>query len=559
METRRPPFALKLLPSFTDFAFLMPVVWLFGRMNGLKSLLADCDTGWHIRTGDWIVANHVVPAHDIFSFSKPGAPWFSWEWLSDVLFAWLNGLGGLRAVVLFSILLIAVTFTALFRLVRRRSNPIVAFAVTTVAAAGSSIHWLARPHLFTLLFLVLFCAALERVREGHTRLAGVPYLAILPVATVLWTNLHGGFFVGILVIGAYGAGELLSLAFCGDNPAGNRLLAGRRARQYFLCGLACLAASLINPYFYRLHMHLVQDLLPYTWQNIQEWLSPSFHHPAAIYFEAMLVLSVVAAGWKLSKGSFTESVLILLWAHGALLAVRNIPIFMIVAAVPVAAVIQEWLERLPEWNVAGWLRAAVGRFNHVAAETGETDRVGRWHLVSAMGLLLLAAVIWAPHPPQKFRAEFDPQRYPAGALATLRGDLSAHIFTHDEWGDYLIWSLYPSQKVFVDGRAEFYGDDFEKAYTGILNVRDGWENTLGRFGVDTILMPPNTPLSGVLKESGRWRVVYDDRVALVFRSASRTVGQPPSIALTGEGVSRDREVTKTQASDRAITETKTKT
>ena len=117
---------------------------------------------------------------DIFSFSKPGAPWYAWEWLSDVLFAKLNALGGLQAVVMFTILLLSVTFSALFLLVRRKANPIVAIGVTMLAAAASSIHWLARPHLFTLLFLVLFYAALEQVREGRTRLLGVPILAALP-------------------------------------------------------------------------------------------------------------------------------------------------------------------------------------------------------------------------------------------------------------------------------------------------------------------------------------------------------------------------------------------
>src|SRR5271157_5341938 len=213
MQDRRSQFAVKLLPSLTDFAFLMPIVFLFVRMEGVKTLLADCDTGWHIRTGEWIVAHHGVPARDIFSFSRAGDPWYAWEWLSDVLWAWLNSLGGLGAVVLFSILLIAVTFLLLFRLARRKSNAIVALVVTMVAAAASAVHWLARPHLFTLLFVVLFYGALERVRAGRTRLAGVPYLLLLPVATILWTNLHGGFFVGILTIAAYGGGELLKMAF----------------------------------------------------------------------------------------------------------------------------------------------------------------------------------------------------------------------------------------------------------------------------------------------------------------------------------------------------------
>ena len=561
MEPRRPSVMLKLLPSFTDFAFLMPIVFLFGRMGGLRDLLSDCDTGWHIRTGEWIVANHRVPAGDIFSFSKTGDPWFAWEWLSDVVFAWLNGHGGLQAVVVFAILLLALTFALLFKLLRRKSNPFVAIAITMLAAAGSSIHWLARPHLFTLLFLVLFYAALEQVREGRTRLAGVPYLVILPVVTVLWTNLHGGFFVGIIMIGAYGGGELLTLAFSGaGHPAGGRHLAGRRALHYFLSAFACLAASLINPYTYHLHTHMAMYLRdPFNSQHIHEFLSPSFHHPSAIFFELMLVLAAVAACRSLSKGSFTDALFLLVWAHGALLAARNIPIFLIVAALPAAAVIQEGLERLPEWDVAGWLRVVVQRFNRVAAETAVTDVIGRWHLVSALGLVLVAALICAPHPPLKFRAEFDPKTYPAGALATLRSDPQARIFTHDEWGDYLIWRLYPSQKVFVDGRSDFYGDDFEQKYIDILNVSDGWEKTLAQFGVDTILMPPNTPLTGALKESSRWRMVYDDGIAVVFFHAQKTGGKPPSLALMGEGVSRDREVTKTQTSDRAITETKSKT
>ena len=94
MKDARQSVALKLLPSLADFAFLMPIAFLFGRMDGIKTLLSDCDTGWHIRTGEWIVANHWVPARDIFSFSKAGDPWFAWEWLSDVLMAWLNGVGG---------------------------------------------------------------------------------------------------------------------------------------------------------------------------------------------------------------------------------------------------------------------------------------------------------------------------------------------------------------------------------------------------------------------------------------------------------------------------------
>jgi hypothetical protein len=520
---------LKLLPSFTDFAFLMPIVFLFGRMNGVKTLLGDCDTGWHIRTGEWIAANSSVPARDIFSYSKPGEPWFAWEWLSDVLFAWLNGHGGLAAVVLLAIALIGITFVLLYRLVLRKANPVVAVCLTMLAAATSSIHWLARPHLFTLLFLVVFYAALERVREGQTKFWGVPYLALFPVITVLWTNLHGGFFVGILMIAAYGGGELLNFLLSPDVEG--RPAALRRARAYSLSAFGCLAASLVNPYTYQLHVHMFR-YLGNSWngQHINEFLSPNFHNPMAIFFEAALVLGVVSAGWHALKGSYTEPILMLVWAHAGVLAARNIPITVIIAAPIAAAAIQHALDGVNGWQVASWVRKRVAAFNRTAAATGEKELAPRWHLVSVAGFVLVAAVICAPQPPYKFRAEFDPHDYPAAALPTLRLDPSARIFTNDEWGDYLIWRLYPQHRVFIDGRSDFYGNTFDNKYLDVMGVRFGWQKTLARYGVNTILLPPDAPLTGALKESSRWKVVYDDGISLVFRSTDTTVAEPTSVS-----------------------------
>jgi hypothetical protein len=553
MEAQRSQFALKCLPSLTDFAFLMPIALLFGRMDGAQTLLSDGDTVWHIRTGEWIVANHAVPTHDMFSFSKPGGVWFAWEWLSDLIFAGLNGMGGLRTVVLFSMLLLAVTFVVLFRLVLRHANPVVGIVITVMAAAASSVHWLARPHLFTLLFLVLFYFVLERARDGQPRTAGIPYFVLLPLLTILWTNLHGGFLAGIVMAGTYGGGELLRAAFSAHPEA--RRPGALRARGYFGAALACLAASLVNPYGYHLQVHLFQYLRdPYTSQHITEFFSLSFHHPMAIFFEVLLLAGAVSAFWYASQGRFTESLLLLSWGHAGLLAARHIPLFAIVAAPLVAGAVQAWLTRLPDLEVVGWLRTAGVRFNRIIAKTAGTDALPRWHVVSAAAVAIVAALLYAPHPPKPFRSEYDPKTFPVAAAEVLRRDPSARIFTHDEWGDYLIWRLYPKGKVFIDGRSDYYGDDFENKCGDILNVKYDWEKSLSRFGVDTILLPPSAPLSGALKESSRWRVVYDDGVALVFRPVAPAVGNRTSAALPGGGAGRDREVTKTMASDPAITE-----
>jgi len=560
MEAPRSQFAIKFLPSLADFAFLLPLAFLFGRLDGVPTLLSDGDTGWHIRTGDWMVANRAIPTHDLFSFSKPGGVWYAWEWLSDLLFSGLNHLGGLRAVVLLSLLLLACTFGLLFRLARRHANPVVAILTVTVAAAASSVHWLARPHLFTLLFLVGFFFVMERVREGRTRVAGIPYYALLPLATVLWTNLHGGFVAGILLVGLYGAGELLRVALAPD-PALRRP-AARRAAAWCGVALACLAASLANPYGWRLDVHLFQYLRdPYASQHISEFLTLSFHHPAAIFFEVLLLGSAVAVFRCASEGRYTHSLLLLVFGHAGLLAARNIPLFAIVSTPLVAASVDAWLERLPRLAVAGWLRDAGARLNRIVAETASTDDIPRWRLASIAGFALVAAVLFAPAPPRKFRAEYDPKTYPAAAADVLRRDPAARVFTNDVWGGYLIWRLYPAGKVFVDGRSDFYGDEFENQYLDVMNVKRGWEKILGGFGVDTILLPPSASLSGALKESSRWRVVYDDGVALIFRPVAGVAGlSRPAAGTTlfaacpGGGAGRDREVTKTTVGDRAITE-----
>ncbi len=428
---------------------------------------------------------------------------------------------------------------------------VVSIVITMLAVASSSVHWLARPHLFTLLFLVLFYFVCESVREGRTTFAGLPYYVLLPAGTVLWANLHGGFVIGILMVGVYGAGEVLTLAFSAD-PAMRRP-AATRAAHWFGTAAACLAASLLNPYGWRLHVHLFEYLRdPYASQHIAEFFSLSFHHPAAIFFEALLLLSAASVFWYGSQGRFTESLLLLIFGHAGLLAARNIPLFAIVSTPLLAAAVDAWLVRLPHLDVAGWLRRAGARFNEIAAQTTATDALPRWHVVSVAGFALVAAILFAPAPPKRFRSEYDPKSYPAGAIEVLRRDPAARIFTHDEWGDYLIWRLYPTGRVFVDGRSDFYGDDFENKYIDVLNVKHDWEQILDGFGVNTILMPPGAPLAGVLKESTRWHSVYDDGVAVIFRPVATAAGKQASAASLGGGGSRDREVTKTWASDQAI-------
>ncbi|HZT29912.1 MAG TPA: hypothetical protein VFA33_08520 [Bryobacteraceae bacterium] len=518
------PGIVRALPSLTDAAFLMPIVFLFLKMDGARTMLGDGDTGWHVRTGEWILDHARVPSADMFSFSKPGAPWFAWEWLWDAMFGWLYRQGGMAAVVIASIVVLCFTFALLFRLVRGRcNNAVIAFGVTVLALAASSIHWLARPHLFTLLFAVIFLGILERVAAGERRL-----LWLLPLLTVVWTNLHGGFFVALLLMVPYAAGEFTGImAAPGKRQYGQ---AWKKAQPYVLAALGCLLASLLNPYTYHLHQHVFEFLTdPFPMLHIDEYKPLSFQAPAARFFEPMIVLGLAAALWHLLRRRFTAVFLLAGWAHLGLIAARNVPLFAIVAAPWIAQAIEEGLAALESADVAAWLRRAARAAREFGGEFSAMDRIGRWHLASAAGLALTAAMFYAPAPRPGFQADYDPSRYPAGALRVLESAESHHIFTHDEWGDYLIYKLFPKQKVFVDGRMDFYGSQFMEAYLDVLGAKYDWQRTLERYRIDTIVLPPDAPLTSTLKESHRWRVVYDDHISVVFRAmpaAEHTASTP---------------------------------
>jgi hypothetical protein len=280
----------------------------------------------------------------------------------------------------------------------------------------------------------------------------------------------------------------------------------------------------------------------------------SFHSPAAPYLEALLLAGALAAAWFVVKHrDFVPLVLIAGWAHLALFAARNIPLYAIVAAPFVAQAIYEMLCGLEHGQVAAWLRRATAGFRTVAAEFGETDRHWRLYVPSAAAAVVLALLVANPNATGKLKPEYDPERYPAKALSVLRADPAARIFTDDEWGDYLLYNLYPGHKVFVDGRSDFYGQDFEQKYIEVMEVKYDWEKSLNRYNVNTIVLSTKSALAGAIKESSRWRTVYDDTVAIVFRAVpERAVDSQQVSAGTSGGKYRDPEITKAVHRDRKM-------
>jgi hypothetical protein len=444
----------------------------------------------------------------------------------------------------------------------------VAIALTAMAAGGSSMHWLARPHLFTLLFTLIFLWVLENAREIQgdpsmsaaekaSKVAG--QLWLLPMLTVIWTNIHAGFPVGIILCGAYAGGNLLAAVVSTDR--GERWISVRNSYGYIAAAAGCLVASLVNPYTYQLHEHIYKYLHdPFLTQYISEFQATSFRFDATFFFEQMLVLGIAASIWYGKRKQFTEGLLIVGWGHMGLLVVRNVPIFMIIAPLVVARPICVWLAALSEAPIVNWIRAVVRTVLEIGEEILPLERPWRVHAFSAAVIGVLGLAILSPAASGKLKPDYNPKSYPEAALPEISGP-AQRVFTHDEWGDYLIYRLAPQGgKVFVDGRSDFYGNKFDQAFIDLMNVKYGWDKTLERYGVNTILLPVDAPLTGALKESRRWKVTYDDHQSIVFRPANPyTDARVEQVSTATSGGEKGRNLTVASATKMAPAGQKTQT
>ena len=506
-----PASVLRWFPSLRDAAWLMPVLFLFLRLEGTGFLLGDGDTGWHIRTGEWILQNGRVPATDLFSFTRPGEPWFAWEWLWDLGFGWLHLNFGMGAVLAASLALICASVYLVYRESARLSgNCFLAFGVAFLAAAGSSIHWLARPHVTTLVCTAVSVILLNRAAEGRLR-----SLLWLPPLTILWVNLHGGFFVLWTLL-------LAHLASAGLNAFLDRRPLGRAVQPWALALGGCVAASFVNPYGWRLHRHIFGYLSQsYHREQIQEFLSISFHHASAYYLAVMLLLGGMAVLWALERRRFAHALILVGWGWLALYAARNIPIFLICAAPLAALALREQLERLAASS--NRLAAAARAFFDAHREFALMEAPARIVWLPALVLGAIALLAAPPASAGPFRNQYDPKSYPEQALPVLRSlGPEARLFTNDEWGDFLLYRLWPAHRVFIDGRSDFYGEKLGEDMGRVLQARHDWAAVLARYRADAVLLRAEDPLASVLKLHAGWRLLHDDGVSLVFQSVSST-------------------------------------
>lgn len=454
--------------------------------------MADPDAWWHLRTGQLILQNHGLFHADPFSFTRFGQPWINHEWLSDVLLFGLYRIVGIGGLIVIFAAIIAASFLLIY--VRSAGRPYLAALMTLWGAVASASTWGVRPQMFSLLLASVFLLLLEASEHRPGLLWWTAPLMLL------WVNLHAGYPIGLVFVGLFLAGEALEAAI---RPEPWQHFAPR-LKQLAAAFATCLALVVVNPYGWRIYLYPFETLHSAAMQRfIQEWFSPNFHDPASLPLLLMLLVLIAGAAFSPRHLRPLNLLLLLVTIPAALRSLRHIPILMLVMVPVVADLVEAWLQE----------SGATRRLRKPLA--GQYPRTLVINFVVLFSFALFA-VLRVRHV-VSHQGEVEARNFPIAAVAFMEHEHPPEpIMNHYNWGGYFIWKLYPRYHVFMDGRADVYGDAFMTDFGSCYYLNDNWKRTLQRWSIRTIVLPPDAPLITALRSSPQWQQVFADSQAVIL-------------------------------------------
>ena len=465
--------------------------------------LDDPDYYWHIKTGEYIFGHHLLPRQDIFSFTMPGHPWVLHEWLFQVLLFLVFASFGTIGIKSFSV---ALTLSALY-LSYRISRELSSVRITTVVMLLLVPLLIApflspRPQLFSYLFFSYYLYGLLSFKYFHK----VQYLYTFPLVMILWVNLHGGYIVGIALLFFFALTEFLSNFLIPEN------IKKKRTALLLPFGIALLslAASSLNPDFIDHWKYPFQVMSMEAAKNfISEWQSPGFHDWFGKLYLLFVFAFFVANIYRKNRPDLTELLIPLFFITEGFIAARHMP-FAVLSTIPFLAAALN--NRMAITFCNPFENYSLKRFVSTSKSAPTKDLGNIEYLLNWLILLLASFTILLAAPSIKaWTAEKINKNIPVAAVDfVVDKKIQGRFFNTYGFGGYLIYRLYPEQKVFIDGRADMYGDDFMKKYKTIDRGLPGWEKEFDQYDIDYVVCKRTAPIRQLLLIRGDFGLVYDD-------------------------------------------------
>jgi hypothetical protein len=447
-----------------------------------------------LRTGQLIAQTQAVPNADPFSFTANAKQWVTHEWLSEFFIFKLFKIGGYGLLIfIFSGIITTSLFFTYLRC-SKESKPYIAGFALLLGAIASAPTWGVRPQMFTLLFTSIFLFLLDRYRRNGNFRTLIP----IPIIMILWVNFHAGYIIGIAIEIIYIFGYLLEDAIPRFRIKEKIEVATKKSLWVlFSVLISSVLAILLNPTGFRILSYPFQTLTDSAMQSyITEWFSPDFHLVIWQPFAVMLLALIGVGMFGNRPISITKILLTLVFGYGALRSMRNVPLFAIVA-VPVLA--EQFYYLL--------------KFKLIAHKENRYFRYLAPIVLSVMAVVIVLGFIQVTNNQKKSEAV----TFPKNAVDwIIENKPKGNIFNSYNWGGYIIWRLYPQYLVFIDGRADLYGQEFVSNYTGIYFAKPGWEEKLNQANIRIVFLESDSMLADALRQSSTWKEQFKDDSSVIF-------------------------------------------
>ena len=495
-ESKSAPTALFGAVVLLNILLFLNCLRLFYQ-NAPEVLASSCDTGWIVKTGEYILQHFSIPTRDIFTWTNASQPFVAYQWLFEVFCALLFTAGGIWLVGAICYLLTGLLYLFLLPAIWQRFKLPLFLSYASLSLVLTPWWFNARPQLASYYLILIFIAILEKNRRSPSKL-----IWILPPAMILWANLHSFWSVGLLILSVY------------------TIIAALKKREQFplmigVC-LMTFASILVNPYGWGLPRHIISFADNEQWMGVWEVL-PSYISPDFKYFFAYLVIMWMALV-RTRKTVPIEHFVLCAIATVAAIGVRRyetVAVFMtwpcFGMALANAPQVHNYVQNMQNWS-GGLVSELL---------TGKWFTTTKRSIISAIALTTLSLGFWTYQFPNEQRAL---------AAFCNYGDESLLYFTknfenkHDFFSDPATGSwleLLGAVPIFIDTRYDMYPKQFCQNAIFCVAGADGWDSFLNKNKIRVVVLRNIAAgLSQKLRTSKDWYVFMDDGVVSIYlRSA----------------------------------------
>ncbi len=450
--------------------------------------VGNSDIFWQLKTGELTMKTGSVPTKDPFSFTREGKRWIDQEWLSGIIFHLTEKRLGFEGLSLLSVVLGASLCSILFLAFFYSSGSLERSMIFCTAAIFLSAFrlQLMRPEIFGFIFFASFLMILSKNKNP-----GIKSLAYLIPLQILWTNMHGSALLGPV------------LAFF--------MIEGISKKIIFVALL--LTATAASPFgtdaitFPASHM-----LSGFTIGNVSDWKRPviSLSHldiPAV----GAIALALVAAFLAITKRKFDIGLIVISSASlfAGMRSARFLPFAIISSLFLISSTCKKnghkpSILKIPLIAVLITIFSATAYIDGIPYSAFVDS--GRTYLEKG----------------RPGGIGIDEAMLPSDAASFIEKHLrGGRIFNDMGYGGYLIYRLWPQEKVFIDTRTELYGDEFIKEYSDALFSESAFDTLVSKYRLSHVIydkrqiLAEGGPLKFLVGKVG-WRPVFESGNAVIF-------------------------------------------